>query len=55
VRRTVILVALASVLAACGGGARQTGLVGVRSVFPVQAAFNADRGSPRLLVVLSPT
>jgi hypothetical protein len=56
VRRAAVLLALASMLAACGGGGpREPGLVGVRSVFPVQAAFNAERGSPRLLVVLSPT
>ena len=54
-RRALVLFALASMLAACGGGGHQTELVGVRSVFPVQAAFNAERGSPRLLIVLSPT
>jgi hypothetical protein len=56
-RRALGLTLVALVLAGCGGASHRTApsLVDADSVFTVKAAFNADRGSPRLLVVLSPT
>ena len=62
-RRSLALVAAAAVLAGCGSDSSPTGgeraePAGVRdvtSVLALRAAFNADRGKPRLLLILSPT
>jgi hypothetical protein len=55
--RIVALACVIALAAGCGGAAedRSANLVDVESVLPLRAAFDSDRGSPRLLVVLSPT
>ena len=58
VTRAALAALLVAALAACGGHATQppaSGLVDVQNVFPLRAAFNDERGAPRLLLVLSPT
>jgi len=62
VTRAALAALLVAALAACGGHATQPpahapagGLVDVQNVFPLRAAFNDERGAPRLLLVLSPT
>lgn len=60
-RLTVLRLAAAAcatfALAGCGGGGPPTGqkLTALDGVAPLRAAFNADDGHPRLLLVLSPT
>jgi hypothetical protein len=63
--RVPALVVGVLVVAGCGGGSEPSaqvqqpparkGLRDVSSVLQLRAAFNEDRGSPRLLVLLSPT
>jgi hypothetical protein len=66
VRRLLALLATTTALAAgCGGGsdtsAPATGTTArpavrdVTNVLALRGAFNADRGKPRLLLILSPT
>ncbi len=53
-----VLLALATlVLAACGGTSAPAGgeVAELRSVDQVASAFEADRGKPRLVLLLSPT
>jgi hypothetical protein len=50
------LLLAALVLASCGGGGSDAAdLTDVGGIFDVRAAFNADEGKPRLLLLLSPT
>jgi hypothetical protein len=45
-------------LASCGGGEggeQPAALTDVGGIFELRAAFNADEGKPRLLLLLSPT
>jgi ABC-type glycerol-3-phosphate transport system substrate-binding protein len=64
VARALLLLLVAGVLAGCGGGSASSGDAGaqaaphvtsISSVLELRAAFNEDRGRPRLLLILSPT
>ena len=63
-RRLPALLLIAAVLAGCGSDSAppaagdapaSSKLTDLSSVLPLRAAFNEDRGSTRLLLVLSPT
>jgi hypothetical protein len=66
IRHTLLGVLAALALASCGGGgdgrpeaasgpAPATQLTDVQGVLDLRAAFNADSGRPRLVLLLSPT
>jgi hypothetical protein len=57
-----LVVIAAAVVAGCGSGASSpdsraapAAVRDISSVLDLRAAFNEDRGSPRLLLLLSPT
>jgi hypothetical protein len=62
-RRALVLVLLAGVLAGCGGDTEESDggsaapdrVTAVSNVLQLRAAFNEDAGTPRLLLILSPT
>jgi hypothetical protein len=53
----ILIVVFAFVVTGCGGGGSSGSdrLTVLSSVSPVENAFNADRGHPRLVLILSPT
>jgi hypothetical protein len=55
--RIAAILCVLALVTGCGAtnDRHEATLVDVHSVLPLRAAFEADRGSPRLLVVLSPT
>jgi hypothetical protein len=67
IRRSLLAALSALVLASCGGGedaaepeaapagAAAAQLTDLAGVLDLRAAFNADSGRPRLLLLLSPT
>ena len=60
-RAAVVALVATLAVAGCGGSAtserapERQRLADLHSVFPLRAAFNEGRGSPRLVLVLSPT
>ena len=64
IRRCALLLLIALALTGCGGEkdepaaqtpAARDGVVDVNNVLDLRAAFEADRGKTRLLMLLSPT
>ena len=53
-RRTRLALLAALFLAGCGGGGRPA-LTDIGGVDDLRAAFNADAGTPRIVLLLSPT
>lgn len=53
-RRTRLVLLAALLLAGCGGGERPA-LADIGRVDDFRTAFNADAGTPRIVLLLSPT
>jgi hypothetical protein len=56
--KIAVAIAIVLVLAACGGGSKQTHadtLTDLQSVAQLKTLFNAHAGEPRLILLISPT
>jgi ABC-type glycerol-3-phosphate transport system substrate-binding protein len=56
--KIAVAIAVVLVLAACGGGSKQTHadtLTDLQSVAQLKTLFNAHAGEPRLILLISPT